>query len=225
LRPRASRSRGAMAAATAQACEIMRADPIFNALLATITAEIVPGKERPALSHHTTTSCQVSHEGAPLVSLNRAGMDAPIDRPFPGAGVFAAPGKLIHLSAPSFLTDGDGIAVEYETAVWPTVAEAKRQACLEYMALLLGHEPDRVRLPPRCFRHGQESVDRARAAARQTRASRPPPGHGFDAWAMVASGNALAVSAGARFGPPPPPPRGPRQFNFCLLYTSPSPRD
>ena len=57
------------------------------------------------------------------------------------------------MKAKHFLDADDGIEWEYETEVWPTLEEAQRQACLEYLCMLLGHEPERVGLPPMCFSH------------------------------------------------------------------------
>ena len=82
--------------------------------------------------------------GAPFTrhSLIANGIDTPIDRPFPEAGGSTARGICVHLSSPKFLDERDGITFECETAVWHTLVEAKRQACLEYLCLL-----DRVWLP------------------------------------------------------------------------------
>jgi hypothetical protein len=54
--------------------------------------------------------------------------------------------------------------------VWPTHQESKRQACLEYLCLLLGHEPNKVKLPDKCFWDWNYSVDRVRASAWNARA-------------------------------------------------------
>ena len=109
----------------------MRADPIFQALLAVVRAEIRGGFERQALSHHTTASCR-RDDGAPAQSLKAAGIGIAID---------AVSGVRVHLSMPNLMEASDSIRVEYETANCASHAEAKLLAVQEYLCLLLGVRP------------------------------------------------------------------------------------
>ena len=168
----------------------MRADPIFQRLLAVVRAEIRVGYERQALSHHTTASCR--REGAPAQSLKAAGIDIAID---------TASGVRVHLSMPNLMEAGDSIRVEYETANCASHDAAKLLAVQEYLCLLFGVQPNMVRLPPKCFKDDQRSVGRLRTAAAEAYAARGQAA--FDAWAWVAG-----THQEAHTGPPPLPPAG-----------------
>ncbi len=213
VRPRAPRTTDAMALALTPrtACAIMRADPAFAALFQVVSEEVKRDMERQALSHHTTTSCRLKHlrHEAPAVSLHEAGMDTPIADA--GVGVSAVPGVRVRLDMPNLLRAGDGRPVAYVTDACVDHVEAKRQAALEYMCLMLGVEPQQVRLPPKCFKRGGASVERVREAARAACLARRVGD--FDAWAWTAG----PLTAQPVFGAPPPPPRGPRPS----LYTAP----
>ena len=126
-------------------CERMRADPIFQRLLAVVRAEIREGFERQALSHHTTASCR-RDDGAPAQSLKAAGIDIAID---------TASGVRVHLSMPNLMEASDSIRVEYETANCASHAAAKLLVVQEYLCLLLGVQPNMVRLPPKCSKDGR----------------------------------------------------------------------
>ena len=178
----------------------MRADPIFQVLLAVVRAEIRGGFERQALSHHTTASCR--REGAPAQSLKASGIDT---------AIVTASGVRVHLSMPVLMEASDSIRVEYETANCASHDEAKLLAVQEYLCLLLGVQPNMVRLPPKCFKDDQRSVGRLRTAAAEACAARGQAT--FDAWAWVAGTHQEAYT-----GPPPLPPAGrPRS-----QYTAPA---
>ncbi len=131
----------------------MRQDPIFLALLGVVEEEVIPGKERQALSYHTTAQCR---RGAPLESLKGCGLDVPITM---GASTS------VRLRMPNFMEAGDGRRVEFLSAGHASAVEAKRRTVMEYLTLLLGAEPNRVHLPPKCFRGGERSIERLRDAA------------------------------------------------------------
>ena len=171
-------------------CERMRADPIFQRLLAVVRAEMCGGCERQDLSHHTSASCQA--EGAPLHSLKACGIDT---------AIVTASGVCVHLSMPNFLAAGDGVRVVYESAAFPAHADAKRAAVQEYLCLLLGVGPREVMLPPKCFADGARSVGLIREAAMIAHDARERAA--FDAWAWAAGPRQTAYR-----GPPPPPPAG-----------------
>jgi len=178
----------------------MRADPIFQALFAVVHTETRKGRERQALSHHTTASCR--REGAPIQSLKASGIDTAIvsDR-----------GVRVRLIMPNFMEASDGRRVEYETAICANHDEAKRLAAQEYLCLLLGVEPNMVWLPNKCFTDGCRSVGRLREAARVAHAARGQAA--FDAWAW-----AVGTHQEAYTGPPPPPPAG----QLGSRYTAPA---
>ena len=136
----------------------------------------------------------------------------PIITPFPHCVASAARGICVHLSLLDFMEEGDGIAWEYVSAVWHTHDSAMRQACREYLCLLLGHAPDKIvfdnwKFWNFCRKH--ISVERLREAAHWAHRSRKWHGCIDVWWACVVP--ALRVLASARARPPPPP---------CLLYTS-----
>jgi hypothetical protein len=181
-------------------CERMRADPIFQRLLAVVRAEIRAGYEKQALSHHTEASSR--REGAPAQSLKASGIDT---------AIVTASGVRVHLSMPNLMEASDSIRVEYETSNCASHAEAKRLAVQEYLCLLFGVQPNMVSLPPKCFKDDQRSVGWMRTGAAEAYAARGQTT--FDAWAWVAGTHQEAYT-----GPPPLPPAGrPRS-----QYTAPA---
>ena len=45
-------------AGTPHPCVVMRNAHLFKELWTVLEREVIPGRERPALSHHTTMSCR-----------------------------------------------------------------------------------------------------------------------------------------------------------------------
>ncbi len=53
----------------------------------------------------------------------------------------------------NFMEAGDGISVMYVSGDCDTHGEAKKPAVQEVMCFLLGFEPNKVKLAPKCFRN------------------------------------------------------------------------
>ena len=190
-------------------CERMRQDPVFQSLVKVITKEVHPEKTRQALSHHTTLSCRLREQrsSAPTLSLAAAGMDQPI---WEGGRV------RVRLQMDHFLEAGDGLRVVYESSSHESLSEAKRQVAIEYLCMLLGYQPHRVKLPPKCFKSGEASVTRVREAAWEALEARKTAE--FDAWAWVVG--PLATNS-TWTGDPPPPPRGARPSSYVAPVSQP----
>ena len=182
-------------------CDAMRADPLFQQMRQFLLAEIAPGKERQALSHHTTKSCRPKElrEEAPLVSLASAGFDNVEE---------IQGGFVVRIRGQNLIQNGDNLAVEYVSPVCVSNKEAQRVAAVEYLCLLLGASPNDIRLAPKCFKQGDLSVEILRAAAQGILAARSglSTSHLFDAWEW-ATGRAPLVPPAPGLYPPAPQPR------------------
>ena len=187
-------------------CDAMRSDIVFQQLRAVVEDEVVPGKERRALSHHTTQACRPKElrEEAPLLSLSAAGFDS-VEERMPGVG--SEGGFVARIRGQHFVRSGDNLAVGYESSVCRSSREAQRVAALDYLCLLLGAAPNDIRLAPKCFKRGDESVSLIREAAQGTLAARSAlhSSH-FDPWEW-AVGRAPPTVPPPGLYPPPPLPR------------------
>ena len=130
-------------AGTPHPCVVMRNAPLFKELWTVLEREVVPGKERPALSHHTTMSCRPkeSRAEAPLTSLSAAGLDDDVPAGRPGEVV-------VRIRGQNLIRNGDNLGAGYESPPCRSGKEARSVAALEFMCILLGVASDEIRLPP-----------------------------------------------------------------------------
>ena len=131
------------------------------------------------MSHHTTNSCRPkeSPAEAPLTSLSAAGLDD--DEP---AG---RPGEVVvRIRGQNLIRNGDNLGAAYESPPCRSGKEARSVAALEYLSILFGAAPNEIRLPPKCFKRGSESVAIIREAAQAVLAARSAlPSSQVDIWA------------------------------------------
>ena len=197
---------GQWALVTAPApCDATRADPLFQRLRAVLQDQVIAGKERQALSHHTTQACRPKalREEAPLISLGAAGFDS-VEETMPGGVAGSAGGFVARIRGQNLLRSGDNLAVEYESPACQSSREAQRVAALDYSCLLLGAAPNDIRLAPKCFKRGDESVATIREAAQGTFAERSALSSSqFDPWEWAAGRAPLVVPPPGLYPSPP----------------------
>ncbi len=92
---------------------------MFLAVLGVVEEEILPGKERQALSCHTMAQCRPN--GAPLESLKACGLDVPIT---------VGASTTVCLRTPNFMEAGEGRQVETLSAEHAIAAEALRPSLI-----------------------------------------------------------------------------------------------
>ena len=124
----------------------LRQDAAFQALFRKVRTAVKKNQERSVLNHHTTGSCRANE--APIPSLKACGLDDPIACP-------DGDGNVLHVCMPNTFYAGDGRALEYWSAPFPSSASGERVfqniACLEILTALLATQPNIVRMPVRCL--------------------------------------------------------------------------
>ena len=123
----------------------LRQDAAFQALFRKVRTAVKKNQERSVLNHHTTGSCRANE--VPIPSLKACGLDDPIACP-------DGDGNVLHVCMPNTFYAGDGRALEYWSAPFPSSASGERVfqniACLEILTVLLATQPNIVRMPVRC---------------------------------------------------------------------------
>ena len=185
----------------------LRGSQIFTRLKAGLVEELRPQFERYTLSYHSSQTCRAKDEGsAPIPSLKTVGIDAPI---------WGQDGLVrVRLQFPNSFALGDGRRFSYESLGCRRHTDAVLEASTELLAYLLALEPNRVRLPPKCFKRGEAGVEAVRQHAWAAHNDRRTSPQG-DPWAGPIGAKTPASQAA-----PPPPPRGGRSKSN---YEAPSP--
>ena len=80
------------------------ADAVFERLRGYVRTHVHYGKERPALSCHTSNDCQKKKTGGPTTNLKACGLDERIQDGY---------GYRVHLKLPNLIRPEDGLSIEY----------------------------------------------------------------------------------------------------------------